>query len=61
MTNHSIGMQISTIPGSTEEPAVYVERHFMKTNSNGLVTLDISTGFVVKERSINSASPGIIY
>ena len=42
-----IGMQISILQGSATGTAVYVERHFPKTNENGLVTIEIGSGTVV--------------
>lgn len=41
MTNTSVGMQISIIQSSTNGTAVYVERQFPTTNSNGLVSIEI--------------------
>ncbi|MFC0878603.1 fibrobacter succinogenes major paralogous domain-containing protein [Saccharicrinis sp. FJH2] len=48
VTNTSIGIQISILQGSVYGQAVYVERHFPTTNSNGLITLEIGDGTVVK-------------
>jgi hypothetical protein len=42
-----IGMQISILQGSVNGTAVYVERHFPKTNENGLVTVIIGDGTVI--------------
>ncbi len=42
-----IGMQISILQGSENGTAVYVERHFPKTNENGLVTIQIGGGTVI--------------
>jgi hypothetical protein len=45
--NTNIGMQISILKGQTDGPAVFVERHYPSTNSNGLVTIEISNGTVI--------------
>ena len=42
-----IGMQISILQGSANGTAVYIERHFPKTNENGLVTIEIGSGTMV--------------
>lgn len=47
LKNHNIGMQISILQGSAIGVAVYVERHYPTTNSNGLVTTDIGAGTVI--------------
>jgi len=47
VTSQSVGMQISILQGSASGTAVYVERHFPTTNTNGLVSINIGTGVVV--------------
>ena len=47
VTNTNVGMQISILQGSANGTAVYVERHFPTSNSNGLVSLEIGTGTVI--------------
>jgi len=47
VTNTSVGMQISVLKGSVGGTAVYVERQFPITNSNGLVSLVIGSGTLV--------------
>lgn len=47
VTSQSIGMQISFLQGSPNGKAVYVERHFPTTNSNGLVSIEIGDGTMV--------------
>ncbi|TVQ88501.1 MAG: DUF1566 domain-containing protein [Bacteroidetes bacterium] len=44
ITNHGVGMQISILQGSATGTAVFAERHFPTTNTNGLVTLEIGDG-----------------
>ena len=58
VTSSSVGMQISILQGSSTGTAVYVERQFPTSNSNGLVTIEIGTGVVVfgSFSSINWAS-----
>ena len=46
-TNQNIGMQISILEDNENGSAVYVERHFPTTNTNGLVSLEIGTGTVI--------------
>jgi len=41
VTNTSVGMQISILQGSATAEAVYIERQFPTTNSNGLVSIEI--------------------
>ena len=43
----NIGMQISILQGTASGTAVFVERHYPSTNSNGLVTIEISNGTVI--------------
>lgn len=43
----NIGMQISILQGTASGTAVFVERHFPSTNSNGLVTVEIGSGTLV--------------
>jgi len=43
----SIGMQISLLQYSASGTAIYVERQFPTTNSNGLVSIEIGTGNVI--------------
>lgn len=47
LSNHSIGMQLSILQGNPSGTAVYVERQYPSTNTNGLVTLEIGNGIVV--------------
>jgi len=47
VVNTNIGMQISIIQGSATGTSVYVERQIPKTNSNGLVTIEIGSGVVI--------------
>jgi uncharacterized protein (TIGR02145 family) len=47
VVSSNIGVQVSILQGEATGTAVYVERHFPATNSNGLVTLEIGTGTVV--------------
>lgn len=44
--NQTIGMKISILQGSPNGTAVYEETHAPKTNSNGLVTIEIGCGEV---------------
>jgi len=43
----NIGMQISILQGTENGNAVYVERQFPTTNSNGLVSIEIGKGVVI--------------
>lgn len=52
--NHSLGLQVSILQGSLNEPAVYVERHFSATNSNGLVTIEIGSSTLVMYGAFSS-------
>ena len=45
--NTSVGMQISILEDSVNGQAVYIERHTLVTNVNGLATLMIGAGTVV--------------
>ena len=45
--NHSTGLKISIISGSTSGPVVYSETHSTSTNQLGMVTVAIGTGTVV--------------
>lgn len=47
VTSTSVGIQISILQGSASGTAVYVERHFPNTNTNGLVSMEIGAGTVV--------------
>jgi uncharacterized protein (TIGR02145 family) len=47
LTVHGVSMQISILQGSDTGTAVFVERHFPTTNTNGLVTLEIGDGTLV--------------
>ena len=47
VTNHSVGMKISILPGSSTGTPVYVETHTATTNANGLVNLEIGDGAIV--------------
>jgi hypothetical protein len=46
VTNHSIGMKISIMQGSTTGTPVYVETQTHTTNGNGLVTIEIGSGTI---------------
>lgn len=48
ITNSSVGMRISILQGSSSGPTVYTETQTATTNSNGLVTLEIGAGTVVR-------------
>jgi len=47
VTNHAVGMQISILQSSPTGIAVYVETQTPTTNSNGLISIEISGGTVV--------------
>ena len=47
VTSTNVGMQISILQSSAGGTAVYVERHFPTTNTNGLVSLEIGTGTII--------------
>ena len=47
VTNQAIGVQISILQDSTSATAVYVERHDVTSNDNGLITLSVGAGTVV--------------
>ena len=47
IVNQGIGMQISILQASVTGTAVYVERHFPTTNTNGLVSIEIGMGTLV--------------
>ncbi len=44
VTNTNIGMQFSILQKTATGTAVYVERHFTKTNMNGLATVKVGEG-----------------
>lgn len=44
ITNSPVGMQVSILQGSTTGLAVFIERHTITTNTNGLATLEIGSG-----------------
>ncbi len=48
VTNTSIGMRISILKSSVTGLAIYVERQFPTTNTNGLVSIEIGTGTVIR-------------
>lgn len=48
LTSTLVGMQISVLQGSSTGTSVYVETQTPSTNSNGLVSLEIGMGKVVK-------------
>ena len=48
LTSSLVGMQISVLQGSSTGTPVYVETQTTSTNSNGLVSLEIGMGRVVK-------------
>ncbi|MBK8622229.1 MAG: tail fiber domain-containing protein [Saprospiraceae bacterium] len=52
--DRNIGMQISVLQGSESGTAVFVERFFPTTNTNGLVTVEIGGGL-----SVNGSFSGI--
>ena len=43
----NVGIQISILQGSADGTALYIEKHFPTTNTNGLVTVEIGMGTVV--------------
>ena len=47
VTNRTVGMKISILQSSVTGTAVYIETHTMKTNANGLVTIEIGGGTLV--------------
>jgi uncharacterized protein (TIGR02145 family) len=47
VTETGLGMQISVLHGSSDGAAVYVERHFPTTNTNGLVSIEIGSGVLI--------------
>jgi uncharacterized protein (TIGR02145 family) len=47
VTSQSVGIQISIVQDFVDGTIVYVERHFLSTNTNGLVSLEIGTGTIV--------------
>lgn len=44
LSNANVGIQISILTGSQTGTAVYIERHTITTNANGLATLSIGDG-----------------
>ena len=44
IANTSVGVQISILTGSQTGTAVYIERHTITTNTNGLATLNVGEG-----------------
>ncbi|MCE2713631.1 MAG: hypothetical protein LW688_14015 [Cryomorphaceae bacterium] len=44
ITNSPVGMQVSILQGSSTGLAVFIERHTITTNTNGLATLEIGSG-----------------
>jgi len=48
LQNQTVGMQISILKSSADGDAIYVETQTPTTNVNGLVTIEIGTGDVVK-------------
>jgi len=48
ITNTSVGLRISILQGSSTGLAVYIETQTATTNANGLVTLEIGAGTVVR-------------
>jgi len=54
LTNQSVGVQLSILKTSASGSAVFVETHFVTTNINGLITLNIGTG-----NSISGSMVGI--
>jgi hypothetical protein len=47
ISNTNVGIQISILQGSASGLAVFIERHTVLTNINGLATLEIGGGFPV--------------
>jgi hypothetical protein len=47
VVNNSVGFQVSILQGSATGSSVYVERHFPKTNANGLVSINVGGGTTV--------------
>ena len=48
ITDTEVGMQISILQGSASGTEVYVERQFPGTNANGLVSIEIGTGTIIR-------------
>ena len=48
VVNNAIGMQVSILQGSITGTSIFVERHFPTTNANGLVSIEIGTGTMIK-------------
>ena len=47
VVNNSVGLQVSILQGSATGSAVFVERHFPRTNTNGLISINIGAGTTV--------------
>ena len=47
INNQSIGMQVSVLQGSASGAVIYVETQMPTSNTSGLVSIEIGTGFVV--------------
>lgn len=47
VTNQAVGLQVSILQGTVNGNPVFVEQHFVNTNANGLVTIQIGTGWNV--------------
>lgn len=45
VTNQAVGLQISILQGTVNGNSVFVEQQFVSTNTNGLVTIQIGTGW----------------
>ena len=48
ISNQKVTIQISVLKGSKDGEAVYIENHTSSTNTNGLVSLEIGGGEIVK-------------
>jgi len=47
ISNTPVAMRVSVLQGSASGTAVYVERHTLTTNINGLATFEIGTGTII--------------
>ena len=47
VANQNVSARISILQGGATGAAIYTENHSVKTNANGLITLEIGNGTVV--------------